>query len=304
MKISAPLGLVLVALSLATGCANSSAPASSHESSGRESSGRESSAASPASPPAADVGGAAKDGVAAGQPRDAQRALIVTGEISVTTKNVASAAERLRAEVARAGGYVSDAQETGSDRYRQSTLELRVPVDKTASLRAALADLGEITSNAEKVVDVTDARSDLKARLRNARIEERRIEEIMQSHTAALSDVLTAEREVARVREKIEQLEAQERSMDGRIALATIKVHLNGELVPQTTQPAAWETPGKSIASAFRSGLKGTAAALVYLAMGLAASSPALVPIGLVLGAVVVAARRRRKALGVAWGQS
>lgn len=295
MKKIASLGVVLLSLSLVAGCAKAAPPMAS----------RDESAASPspadahkaAGGEAAATGGKA-DGIANGknQAREQSRALIVTGEVHLTTKNVATASQTLRAEVERAGGYVSDAQENGSGDYRHATLELRVPADKTRTVRAALKDLGEITSDVEKVEDVTDARADLKARLHNARIEEQRIKDIMQNKTAGLADVLAAERELARVREKIEQLEAQERTMEGKIALATIKVHLNGP-APIAKDTEAWRTPGKSIGNAFHAGLKGTAALAIYAAMALAASSPITVPLGIVLAVVFGIVRRKKQAL-------
>lgn len=297
MKKISSLGVVLLSLSLVAGCAKTAPPMASRDESALAAAPTPVDARKASGGEAAALGGK-QDGVASGknQTREQSRALIVTGEMHVSTKNVAAASQTLRAEVERAGGYVSDAQENGSGDLRHAMLELRVPADKTRTVRAALKDLGEVTSDVEKVEDVTDARADLKARLHNARIEEQRIKEIMQTKTAGLADVLAAERELARVREKIEQLEASERTMDGKIALATIKVHLNGP-APIAKDTEAWRTPGKSIGSAFHAGLKGTAALAVYAAMALAASSPITVPLGIVLAVVFGIVRRKKQAL-------
>lgn len=296
MKKISSLGVVLLSLSLVAGCAKAAPPMASRDESALAAAPTSVDAHKAAGGEAA-VGGK-MDGLATGknQAREQHRALIVTGEMHLSTKNVATASQTIRAEVERAGGYVSDAQENGSGEHRHAMLELRVPADKTRTIRAALKDLGEITSDVEKVEDVTDARADLKARLHNARIEEQRIKEIMQNKTAGLADVLAAERELARVREKIEQFEAQERTMEGKIALATIKVHLNGP-APIAKETEAWRTPGKSIGSAFHAGLKGTAALAVYAAMALAASSPITVPLGIVLALVFGIVRRKKQAL-------
>jgi hypothetical protein len=234
-------------------------------------------------------------------PRAAARALITTADIHVTTEDVGGASLRIRKEVEGAGGYVSDASESGSGRGRTAMLEVRLPSDKTKSIRAALADFGTITSDNEKVEDVTEARADLKARLQNARAQEKRILEIMTSRTGSLAEVIQAENELARVRENIERFEAQERSMEGRIALATVKIHLNGPLA-STNEPEAWQTPGTSIAHAFSVGLRGAAALAVYIAMTLAMGAPILLPIGIVVAAIVTIVRRRRAALLAAAG--
>jgi uncharacterized protein DUF4349 len=281
-------GLVVIALalSMAAGCAKAErAPAASMDGP---------VAAAPAAP-AAGAKEASDEKPAVGAPAPAGRALVVTSELSLTTKNVRGTTERLRAEVERAGGYVSDASEKGIGDAKSAELEVRVPTNKTRALRAALADLGEITSDVEKVEDVTEARADLKARLQNARVEEKRIVDIMSQRTGTIAEVLSAEHELARVRENIERLEAQERSMEGKIALATVKIRISPPAAAAKTEPEAWKTPGQSIARAFTTGLRGAGALAVYGAMGLAAASPVLVPLGAVLTIVLAILRKRRR---------
>lgn len=283
--------VVALALSVAAGCAK--ADRASHAPPAAVAVNAPAAKADSA-PAAAEANGAAV------APAAASRALVVTGELHVRTKNVAGAADRLRADVERAGGYVSDVTEAGSGDAKSATLEVRVPADKTKSLRATLADLGEVTSDVEKVEDVTEARADLKARLQNARVEESRIVEIMNRRTGSIAEVLTAERELARVRETIERLEAQERTMEGRIALATIKVHFDAPGAAPKEEPEAWRTPGTSIAHAFSAGLRAAAALAVYGAMALAASTPVLLPLGAVLAIALAFVRSRRRRLAAA----
>lgn len=212
----------------------------------------------------------------------------------MTAKDVAAASSRIRAEVEKAGGYVSDANEAGSATSKSATLEVRIPANDVRTVRALLADLGEITSESEKVEDVTEARADLNARLANARAQEKRIVDIMSQRAGTIADVLEAERELARVRETIERLEAQQRTMEGRIALATIKIHLHTPYAEAKKEP--WRTPGQSIAGAFDAGLRGAATLAVYVAMALAAASPILVPVALTLGTILTILKRRRRA--------
>ncbi len=281
-------GIVLaaLALSVAAGCSRA------------EPSPAATSADQPALVNAPTGGAAATDAkpmAPAGAPLAASRALIMTSEVNLTTKNVAATTAKIRSEVEKAGGYVSDANETGSGEYRSAQLEVRVPTNQTRSLRAALADLGEITSEVEKVEDVTEARADLKARLANSRAEEKRILDIMNQRTGTIAEVITAEHELARVRENIERLEAQERSMEGRIALATVKIRINGPAVVKQPEPEAWRTPGKSIQKSFEAGLRGAAAFAVYTAMALAAASPILVPLGAILAVILAIFRNKKK---------
>lgn len=216
----------------------------------------------------------------------ASRALIVTVDMSLKVKDMSAAVATIRRETEDAGGYVS----SSSTREDGGTIDLRVPADKVSLLRTKLSDAGEITLSSEKVDDVTEQRADLDARLKNARTEESRFLEIMSQKTGTIYDVINAEKELARVRETIEVLEAQKRTLEGQIALATIHVTLT------TPAVTASQTPWASIASAFGAGVKAAETIAIYLAMAIAATSPTLVPIFAVGIALFLVIRRRRRA--------
>ena len=67
----------------------------------------------------------------------------------------------LRASVFPSAAHAS---ESGSDERRTATIELRVPNDRVKTFRETLARVGDITSEVEKVEDVTEQRADLSFR--------------------------------------------------------------------------------------------------------------------------------------------
>lgn len=265
-------GLVVLALALsvATGCSQSrkSAPATSE-------------AAQTV------AGGEMK----AGAPVSAGRALVVTMDVGITVVDLDKARGTIRAEVERAGGYIADASSAGSGSERSAHMELRVPATKAQGIRAALGGLGEITTDVEKVQDVTEERADLEARLHNARVQEKRILEIMTQKTGAIHEVIEAEKAIARIREAIERMEAQKRTLDGRVDLATVRVTLTSQ-----PGPAAWQTPGKSIAGAAHAGGQAAAATGVYAIMAFVAAAPILVPVAAVIIGMILVFRNKRRA--------
>jgi Domain of unknown function (DUF4349) len=274
MAMNKLLGLIAVGLSLSalTGCSRADrAPAPS----------------AVAAAPAAQGGETMK----AGAPVAAGRALVVTMDVGITVTDVDQSRGAIRAEVERAGGYIADASSSGSGTERSVRMELRIPADKVQGVRSALGRVGEITSDVEKVQDVTEERADLEARLHNARTSEKRVLEIMATKTGAIQEVIEAEKEVSRIRESIERMEGQKRALDGRIDLATVHVTLSGQ-----PQPAAWQTPGKSIASAGRSGLRAAEAASIYLVIVFVSVAPILLPIAAVIAGIVLALRAKRRA--------
>jgi hypothetical protein len=243
---------------------------------------------SPAGAHAANASPAASALVATNDlPKAANRALIVTIDMSLHVKDVDDASNRIRTAVESAGGYVSNSSSHGGD-DAFATMELRVPSDRVSSVRTTLGSVGEITSQSEKVDDVTEQRADLGARLHNARTQEARLLEIMQQKTGSISDLTQAESELARVREIVERLEAEQRTLDGQIALSTIHVTLSAQ------GPSAWQTPGPSIGHAWTAGVRGAQAIFVYGAIAFVSVAPTLLPIAIFVGLVIVVARRRR----------
>jgi hypothetical protein len=223
------------------------------------------------------------------------RALIVTAQIDLVVKEVDAAAARVRAGAEAAGGYVSNESTSGSGDGRVSHLELRVPTDRVKDVRGALAELGEVRSQSETVEDVSEQRADLKARLHNARVQEARVLAIMEQKTGAIAEVVEAEKELARVRDGIERMEAQERSMEGKIALATIKVSLSPHFTPT---PVADDTFGTKMDRAGSGGMHAAGALLTGICMALVASAPILLPLATIGFGILffLRARRRRRA--------
>ena len=267
-KLQGLLGIAL-ALCLVTGCSRGD---------------RSPAPSGPGAPVAAAQGGEMKTGALA-----AGRSLVVTMEVGLNVADVDASRSSIRGEVERAGGYVADASSsggTGGD-ARVVHMELRVPANQVAGVRAALGRFGEVTSDVEKVQDVTEEHADLEARLHNARTSEKRILEIMSTKTGTITEVIDAEKEVSRIRESIERMESQKHALDGRIDLATVRVTLSGP-----PGPSAWQTPGKSIAGAARGGLRAAAAAAVYATILFVTVAPIALPIA----AIALALRARRRA--------
>jgi hypothetical protein len=103
---------------------------------------------------------------------------------------------------------------------------LRIPSDHFDAVFAGLKPFGKLLTDKIDVEDVTKAYFDLETRLRVKRDTEGRLREILRTRTARLSDVLEAERELARVTEEIEGLEGERRFYDQQVAFSTVVVSL------------------------------------------------------------------------------
>lgn len=215
------------------------------------------------------------------------RARAITVDTSLTVGDVDASARTLRDALERSGGYVADANMSGLGDDRSAMLDLRVPAPALRPFLATLAGSGETGSYSERSEDVTEQITDLKARLGNARAQEKRILELMSVKAATLAETIEAEKELSRIRETIERLDAQDRNVETRVSYVTVRVSLKGRTVD------AWRAPGSSIARAAATGVRGAAAFFVYVGMALAVVLPTILPMGLLVFGLFVVLRAR-----------
>ena len=173
--------------------------------------------------------------------------LVRHGQASIEVKAVDDAVSRMRQTAAQFGGFVANtAVRTGKDEQRSARLQLRIPSAQFDGAVAALSQLGKVESVSVNAEDVAEEYVDLGARLTNARRVEARLAEMLATRTGKLSDVLTVEQELARVRQEAERYEARMRWLERRATLSSLDVTIHEKL------PLIGSPPGRGpIAEAF-----------------------------------------------------
>jgi hypothetical protein len=138
--------------------------------------------------------------------------------------DVNPAIERILQEVKGFAGNIDASAARGASRSLNATL--RIPAASLDTAIASLKRLGHVETESRGGDDVTEQVVDIVARLANARNTETRLTEVLRQRTGNVSDVLEAEREIARVRGEIEQLDAERKNLDRRVtyAMLTLKV--------------------------------------------------------------------------------
>ena len=211
--------------------------------------------------------------------------LVRQGEASVEVRHVDDAVSRIRQTAAQFGGFVANtAVRTGKDEQPSASLEVRVPTAQFDGLLAALRTVGKVERITAGAEDVGEEYVDLGARAANARRVEARLVEMLATRTGKLSDVLTVEQELARVRQEIERHDARLRWLERRAALSSLTVALH-EPVGLIDRPS----PGpivEAIGLAWQRMLGIIAWCIASLGI--------LVPLGVVVGAGVLVLRRVR----------
>jgi uncharacterized small protein (DUF1192 family) len=222
--------------------------------------------------------------------------VIRNARLTILTKEFESARARIQAIVQQTQGYLDQLTvrgETGSGKSLSATL--RLPSSQMESGLVELRKLGKVLEESQGSSDVTSQYVDLQARLTNARNTEQRLLALQRERTDKLTDVVDVEREIARVREEIERMEAQRKDVFNKAQFATIQVELSEEYRAQI-QPAA-PAAGTQLHNALIDGYHGALNSLLALALFLLRYGPALLLWVIVLVPVALLLRRRLQGL-------
>jgi hypothetical protein len=195
-----------------------------------------------------------------------------TVKLQIMTSNFGAARPTVDRIVADMGGLIGQVDESHIGAESQSLrATLMIPAGRLDAALAALRALGKVVSESQRGDDVTEQVRDLDARLSNSRSTEKRLIDLLQKRTGDLADVLAAEREVARVREEIERLDAERKNIGRRVTYATVTLEVIEErkaaldLGPLPVSTRFRNALVDGFRSAFQSGLE---AALLVIRIG------------------------------------
>ncbi|MFN0177949.1 MAG: DUF4349 domain-containing protein [Gemmatimonadales bacterium] len=161
-----------------------------------------------------------------GQPdRMPTQMIIRTGAVSIEVDSVEVAVRQVAELATRSGGFVANSSiQTGENDPRTAMIEIRVPADRYDGTLDGLRAVGEVKSASTNTQDVGEEFVDVTARVTNAKKLEDRLLTLLATRTGKLEDVLSVERELARVREEIERFEGRLRYLTTKVSMSTIAV--------------------------------------------------------------------------------
>ena len=154
-----------------------------------------------------------------------QRQVISMASLSIEVTAVQAATSQVRAIAEGLGGFVEQLSSSGDAKNQQANITLRVPQSQFFTAMERLEVLGEVQSSNLGSEDVSNQFIDLKARLASALREEQSLLSLL-SKAGTVTEILTIERELSRVRSEIERLQGQLNFLERRVELATISVYL------------------------------------------------------------------------------
>lgn len=192
-----------------------------------------------------------------------------TVALSIVMKDFDAGRASLDAILTRHNGYAASLSvSTPEGAARMLQASLRIPAPQLTTALNELKALGPVEGETQNGEEVTQQHADLVAHIKNDHETEVRLQDILEKRTGKVKDVLEVEQEIARVRGEIEQMEAEQKTLEHRVDFATIDLKLAEEYKAQlnTPAPSVWMQLRNASVNGFRNAFESFLALLLFLA--------------------------------------
>jgi hypothetical protein len=150
--------------------------------------------------------------------------LDIEATLNLVVDQVATSAAELRAIVRQRGGLMIE-DVVDESNYSNGRFLIRIAAPGTDELMAAIERLGQLRTRQVNAHDIGKQYNDAELQLENLNVAMARYEQIL-AKADKVSDLLSIERELTRLRGEIEQVKGNLRWMQDRAARSTIHVNL------------------------------------------------------------------------------
>jgi anti-sigma factor RsiW len=160
-------------------------------------------------------------------PELANRKLIRNATVELEIVSFDDAIQKITAFANEEHGYVAttDSEKQANGKLRGQVVVKVLPENLDRFLQK-IRSLGELKNQTLGTEDVTKAYFDTDARLKNARVMEQRLIDMLKTKTGKVSDLLQVEKELSRVREEIEKMQGELKYWDSQVQFATVTISL------------------------------------------------------------------------------
>jgi Domain of unknown function (DUF4349)/Putative zinc-finger len=157
----------------------------------------------------------------------ANRKLIRNANVELEIVSFDKAVQGITAFANEERGYVAttSSEKQANGKLRGQVIVKVLPENLDRFLQK-IRGLGELKNQTLGTEDVTKAYFDTDARLKNARVMEQRLIDMLKTKTGKVSDLLQVEKELGRVREEIEKMQGELKYWDSQAQFATVTISL------------------------------------------------------------------------------
>ena len=272
---------VITMTAVLAACSSGSSDSGADRSFGDQSSASDGSGGSDAGGVSAEDSAASRDlssasGDAPAAP-ETERAIISSGTVSLTSKDVGAARQDVQRIVDAQGGEVTEENtETDDDgKTSYARMVLRVPSSAFDAAMQAVEDVAELRSSNRGSEDVTTQVIDTGVRVRAQEASLKRVE-LLLAEARTLKDIIWIESQLTDRQAELDSLKSQQTWLKDQTSLSTITVDITATAKAEVQEPD--DEP-----AGFLTGLKGGLDALGGTAVAVATVVGALLPFAVVL---------------------
>lgn len=226
------------------------------------------------------------------------RKIIYNANVSLVVDQFDGVPARVNALAKQHNGFVASSSIQGNQgQPRQGEWTLRIASTRYDAFLHSAETLGQLRSINSDSQEVTAEYVDLQARIKNLKAQEARLHKHLSEDTSTLKDILTVEREIARVRGDIERIEGRLNVLKDLTALSTVTLSIEEikDFVPSPTQEPGFAT---QIGRTWAGSIDAVGGFLTGLSLAIVGLTPwlvVLIPLGLIGYLITRSLRRHLK---------
>jgi Domain of unknown function (DUF4349)/Putative zinc-finger len=168
-----------------------------------------------------------KNAPASSDAATANRKLIRNAKVELEILSFDNAVQKITGFANEERGYVAtSSSEKQANGKLKGEIVAKVFPENLDHFLQKVRTLGDLRNQTLGTEDVTKAYFDTDARLKNARVMEQRLIEMLKTKTGKVADLLQVEKELGRVREEIEKMQGELKYWDSQVQFATVTISL------------------------------------------------------------------------------
>ena len=157
----------------------------------------------------------------------ANRKLIRNATVEIEIVSFDDAVQKITAFANEEKGFVATTNsEKQANGKLRGTMVVKVLPENLDRFLQKIRGLGELKNQTLGTEDVTKGYFDTESRLKNARVMEQRLIDMLKKKSDDINDLLQVEKELGRVRQEIEQMQGELKFWDSQVQFATVTISL------------------------------------------------------------------------------
>ncbi len=219
---------------------------------------------------------------------NSNRKLIKTVNMSAETREFDKFIANITDRIDSLGGYAESTDISGNsyDSYseRNAFIVARIPASKLEFFVSDVAEHSNITSKSESAEDVTLQYADVEAHKDSLKIEQQRLNELLEEAND-LETIIALEERLTQVRYEIESYESRLRTMNNQIVFSTVNLNVR-EVKEYTPEPVEEKTFGQRLTEGFLESCEEAWETIQDFVIGFVSLLPMLLVVLVILGVI------------------